>query len=75
MSFSNESVANSNYEALQSLDIPIAQINTKHNVPSAANLSSDDMSGLDPNILICEGAKVMSTLNLWVEKGLCYGSI
>ena len=75
LSFSNESVAKSNYETLESLNVPIAQINARHNVSTASKLSSEDMGGLQPKLYLCLGARVMLTRNLWTAKGLCNGSM
>ena len=34
----------------------------------------EEMSGLQPTIFIAKGAKVMLTMNLWTDAGLCNGA-
>ena len=75
LSFSNENVAKNNYEALESLNVPIAHINARHNIAAASKLSPDDMGGLHPKLFMCLGARVMLTRNLWTTRGLCNGSM
>ena len=75
LSFGNDKVAQYNYEQLKNLKKPIATINAKHNNATAAKLSTDDLGSLMPQLLLCEGAKVMLTRNLWTDAGLCNGAI
>ena len=37
-------------------------------------ISSDDMSGLEPVVFLAKGARVMLTMNLWSNVGLCNGA-
>ena len=53
---------------------PIAKIDAKHSSSQAAKISSQDMYGLEPTLLISKGALVMLTMNLWPSVGLCNGS-
>jgi hypothetical protein len=46
----------------------------KHNRKEAKNVKSDDAEGLEKEILLAEGAKVMLTCNLWTSKGLVNGA-
>ena len=73
LSFSNEKVASDNFEVLQSLNVPIAQVNARHSCSAASKLASDDIGGLESKLFLAKGARVMLTRNLWTEKGLCNG--
>lgn len=72
--FSNEEVANYNYEQLSALDQPIARINAHHSSNLAKNSSPDEVAGLQPSIFLAKGARVMLTMNLWADVGLCNGA-
>ena len=72
--FDKKSVAEYNYEKLQSLKVPIARISAKHSGPSAQAAKSDDAGGLEPEIFLANGADVMLTSNLWQQVGLCNGA-
>ena len=53
---------------------PIAEIHARHSGSSSKSVSAQEMFGLQPAILICKGAKLMLTMNLWAPVGLCNGS-
>ena len=72
--YSNADVATYNHDQLTRLQQPIARINAHHSSFSAKNISSDEMSGLQPTIFLAKGAKVMLIMNLWAEVGLCNGA-
>ena len=74
LTFSNEAVANYNYDLLKS-SRPIYPVKAKHNVTKASKLSSEKFCGLEPFLHLAVDAQVMLTRNLWVEKGLCNGSM
>ena len=38
-------------------------------------LEADDFRGLEANLLMCEGARVLLTENLWPEAGLMNGAM
>ncbi|XP_068738503.1 ATP-dependent DNA helicase PIF1-like [Montipora capricornis] len=72
--YTNEQVANYNYDSLLQLKQPIAKIDAKHSSSEAAKISPQDMYGLELSLLISQGALVMLTMNLWPSVGLCNGS-
>ena len=72
--FSNEEVANYNFEKLSALHQPIARVNARHSSDLAKKASSDEMSGLEPCIFLAKGARVMLAVNLWTDVGLCNGA-
>ena len=72
--YSNEDVAKYNYDHLVELQHPIAQINARHSCDKVKNISSQELFGLEPYLLIAKGAVVMLTMNLWPSVGLCNGS-
>ena len=72
--YSNEEVANYNFQKLTSLQQPIAKINARHSPEAAKRLSADEMSGLEPVVFLAKGAHVMLTMNLWTDVGLCNGA-
>ena len=55
--YSNEEVANFNHEQLRKLEHPVAHINARHSSALATKTSSDDMSGLEPVVLLAKGAE------------------
>ena len=70
--FQNEDVALFNYNRLTALNQPIARINARHSSSLAKTATADDVLGLEP--FLAKGAKVMLTMNLWTDVGLCNGA-
>ena len=56
------------------LNTPVAKIHAIHSSDKVKHTSSQDMLGLQPELLICKGTSVMLTMNLWPSVGLCNGS-
>ena len=73
--YSNEQVANYNYDQLVKLQETVAQISARHLSVGAKKISADDFSGLQPLVFLAKGAKIMLTINLWPAVGLCNGAI
>ena len=72
--FSNEEVANYNFEKLSALHNPIARVNARHSSDLAKKASPDEMAGLEPCVFLAKGAQVMLTMNLWTDVGLYNGA-
>ena len=58
------SVLNFNCWRLVASAKPILQCHAKHNHKEAKNVKSDDAEGLEKEVLLAEGAKVILTHNL-----------
>ena len=72
--YHKEKVAELNMSKLKRLSQPIAIIKARHSI-GAQKLSADDMGGLEPIVHLSKGAKVMLTMNLWTDVGLCNGAL
>jgi len=62
---------------------PIAVLRALHDKPNTASgkkmkpetMDADDFRGMESELLVCEGARVLLTQNLWVEAGLMNGAL
>jgi hypothetical protein len=53
---------------------PVLQYCAKHNCTETKSAKSNDADGLQKEVLLAEGGKVMLTCNLWTSKGLVSGA-
>ena len=58
---------------------PIARLHAFHDRPEGMEhpeaVDADDFRGMENEIFVCEGARVLLTQNLWVEAGLMNGAM
>ncbi len=65
-----------NIDRLKSLNYPIARINAIHTGGSEARKADSDVAkGLECQLLLARGARVMLRTNLWTEAGLVNSSV
>ena len=64
------SVDECNIRQLAALAKPVVKCKAKHNCPAAKKASDEDADGLQTEVLLAEGAKIMITRNLWTAKGM-----
>jgi ATP-dependent DNA helicase PIF1 len=64
----------SEFRQLANLNQPVVKCLAKHNCTDAKKTSDEDAEGLEPEILLAEGARAMITRNLWTSKGLVNGA-
>jgi hypothetical protein len=64
-----EGVLSHNTRCLAALGKPVVRCKAKHKSAEAAKGSDEDAEGLQKEVLIAEGAKIMITRNVWTSKG------
>lgn len=69
-----ESVVKLNTEKLKKLNEPIAKIKARHS-NGAHKIHPDEFSGLEPLLYLSKHSRVMLTMNIWTEAGLCNGAL
>jgi len=75
LAYSNEEVAKHNYSKLIKLEKPVFVIEGKHNNKRTSKISCNEFGGLGSTLYLSEGVRVVLTRNLWIQKGLCNGSM
>jgi len=71
----NRVVDEFNYQQLRDLQVPVISIEARHTGPRGArDASYEEAENLHKVVLLCQGAKIMLTQNIWVERGLVNGS-
>ena len=71
--YDKKSVTEYNHSKLTELGSPIAQLKALHS-GQGASASPNDAGGLQPILFLARGARVMLTMNIWQQVGLCNGS-
>ena len=64
-----------NVARIKALGEPIAPIEAENDCSEAKGVNGDNNSGLPSNLLLCRGAKIRLTSNLWQSCGLVNGSV
>ena len=75
LAYSNETVSRYNFALLKQSLQPICPIKANHSSCKASKLSAEEFRGLEPLLHLAVNSCVTLTRNLWIEKGLCNGTM
>ena len=64
-----------NFGRLRDLQKPVINIKAKHTGREARNASYEEADNLHESLLICIGARIRLSQNIWVDQGLVNGSM
>ena len=64
-----------NKKKLQELKLPVVKIKAHNSCKEARDNDGDETMGLEQNILLAEGARIMLRMNLWDRAGLVNGAM
>jgi ATP-dependent DNA helicase PIF1 len=68
-----EDVQNHNHHHLESTHIPVLRCKARHNGGRRAKQATDEQAeGLEAELLLAVGARVMLTRNIWTDRGITF---
>lgn len=62
-------------DSVTNTQMPVLKIKARHNCAAAKTAGSDDAEGLEKELYLAKGCKIMLRTNLWIDKKLCNGTV